>query len=186
MAKPLKRPPPEVVDACFQPWEVENEPIRDTGLTCVTRAETQNSLRLPRLGLHETSLVAVRRYYDGTNGGTAGEYVALWTELRYQGQRWKTPTLKIRAEEAGRVAKDMLARKPSAPRKGEEPRTSGRDGTTRDSSLLGLPVGKNGYLLYVRSGGGANNGWVRTRGVEIRMSEAGIVSELLRQIAEAK
>lgn len=184
MSKPLK-PPTEIVDACFPAWEVPGVPVRDLGLTCVTHAEPQDHMRIPRPGEHQASLVAVVKVYDGTSGGQPGTYLALWQEVRHAGQRWKTQTLKVRAEEAARIAKDMLARKPSAPRKGEPPRAGGRAGTTMDSQLLGLPVGKDGYLLYVRSSGGVGGTFVRSRGVEIKAWEAGVVAGLLGKVAAA-
>ena len=180
-----KKPPAEVADALFPLWEVPELTVRDLGLVCVTHAEPQDHIRLPRPGEHPAFLVAVPKSYDGTSGGTPGRYLALWHEVRYGGQRWKTPTLKVRAEEGARIAKDLLTRKPSAPRKGEEPRTGGRAGATLGSELRGVPVGKDGYLLFVRSAGGAGGTYVRSRGVEIKTSEADIVAGVLKGLAES-
>lgn len=179
-----KKPPAHVVEACFPARELPGLPVRDLGMTNVTHAETRDSLRLPRPGDHQASLVAVVKHYDGTSGGRAGFYLALWGEVRYGGQRWKTPTLKVRAEEAARVAKDMLACRASTPRRDEAPRYAGRAGLTTDSVLLGVPVAKDGYLLFVRSAGGAGGGYVRSRGVEILSSETGIVSAMLEKVVE--
>jgi hypothetical protein len=184
MGKTLKKPPEDVVLACFPAWDIPETPLRDLGLTNVTHAETLDSLRLPRPGQYEATLVAVRKYYDGTGtgGGAPGHYLALWHELRHLGQRWKTPTLKVRAEEAERVARAMLARKASNPGKGEVPRTSGRAGDNDQSKLLGVPVGKDGYLLFVRSTRDEGETFFRSRGVEVRGNEAVIVASMLRQL----
>lgn len=176
-----KNAPTKTADALFPQWEVAGLAVRDPGLTCVTHAEPQDHCRLPRFGEHQAFLVAVAKVYDGTSGGAPGKYLALWHEVRHAGQRWKTGTLKVRAEEAARVAKDLLARKPSEPRKGEAPRASGRTGTIDDSQLLGLPVGKDGYLLYVKSRD-RSGGFARSRGVEIKASEAGIVAGMLERM----
>ena len=180
-----RKPPEEVVLECFPAWEVPGVSLRDIGLTQINAAEVQNGLRLPRQGEFQASLVAVRRFYDGTGTGSGepGHYLAMWHELRLRGQRWKTPTLKVRAEEAARVAKALVARKASVPGPQEPARAAGRKGDNDQSRLRGVPVGKDGYLLFVESTPKNSDEPFRSRGVEILTPEAGIVAGLLKQLA---
>jgi hypothetical protein len=189
------RPGEQIVEAVAPSRDVDGLPISDgISVRNVAHMETRDTLRLPRDGAHSESLVAVKRYYDGANGGEAGHYLMVWVEFRSGGSRWRTPGVKIRQEEAARAARDMLKLKPSKPGRKEAPRVGGKVEATGDSELHGVPIGiKPGtrpgdirptYLFFVRHHG-RNGEWVRTRGVELIGTEMHAVANLLGQIEKA-
>ena len=106
----------------------------------------------------------------------------LWVEFRATGSRWRTAGVKVRAEEAGRIARDMLKGKDSKPGKKEAPRVGGKTVATEESELRGRLTPGNGYLLFVRHKMRSEE-WGRTRGVEVQCYEREIVSGLLKQLA---
>ncbi len=180
----MNKPTDAVIEAVAPARDIDGLPISDgTSVRNVAQAEILNTLRLPRGGAHEPTLVAVRRHYDGANGGEAGHYLMCWIEFRAEGSRWRTAGVKVRAKEADRIAKDMLKAKASKPGKGEAPRIGGRAVATDESELRGAPVGKS-YAIYVRHRM-ANGQWGRKRGVEVHEQELGIVSRLLKQLGDA-
>jgi hypothetical protein len=148
----------------------------------VAHAETRDTLRLPRGGQYEATFVGVKRYYDGSSGGAAGHYLMAWVEFRASGSRWRTAGVKIRAEEAPRIARDMTKGKASKPGRNEAERVGGKTVATEESELHGAPVGK-GFILFVRHRNRANE-WVRTRGCEVLETERPFVANMLRELAK--
>lgn len=180
----MQRPPDHVLEVVAPSRDVDGLPLSDGGVRNVAHAELRDTLRLPRGGEYEATFVAVKKFYDGANGGEAGHYLMTWVEFRHGGSRWRTMGCKIRSVEANRVARAMLARKPSKPGRNEPARVGGKVVANDDSALCGAPVGKDGYLLYVRSRNPRNGELLRTGGVEINATEAPVVAGLLKQIAE--
>jgi hypothetical protein len=155
------------------------------GVRNVAGAELRDSLRLPRGGPHEASFVAVRKYYDGISGGEAGAYLFAWVEFRATGSRWRTLGVKVRAEEAARIARDMLKGKQSKPSRDESPRVGGKDMPTTESQLIGAPdTETENYIIFVRHKTKAGI-WARTRGVTVLKEERPIVAGLLKQLEES-
>jgi hypothetical protein len=180
----MKRPDDTIIEAVSPARNIDDLPIADLGVRNVVGAELRSSLRLPRRGPHDATLVALSRYYDGLQGGEAGKYYLVYLEFRATGSRWRTVGVKVRAAEAARVARDMLAGKPSKPGRSEKPRVGGKVEARDDSVLLGSPV-MGGYILYVKSKNRVD-AWVRTRGVEVLTLEIPIVANALRELAASK
>lgn len=178
----MKRPDEKIIEAVAPSHDIDQLQIVDPGIRNVVGAEMKNSLRLPRGGPHEATLVAISRHYDGLNGGEAGTYLLIYVEFRASGSRWRTSGTKVRVAEAARAARDIVHGKPSKPGKGEAPRVGGVLALD-DSTLRGAPV-KGGYLLYVRSRGRAGS-WVRTRGLIVLDVEKTIVAESLKALAKS-
>jgi hypothetical protein len=151
----------------------------------VAQAEQRSTLRLPRSGTHDETLVAARKFYDGSGGGEAGHYALIFVEFRAAGSRWRTVGVKVRAEEASRIARDMAKGKASKPGRAEPARVGGKVIATDDSELRGAPIPGGSFLLYVRHRNRAEQ-YVRTRGVEVRKTEIPVVAGLLKQLAAAK
>jgi hypothetical protein len=84
----------------------------------------------------------------------------------------------VPAEEAERIARDMLRGKPSKPGR----RVGGNVIASDGSELRGAPVPGGGYVLYVRSRMRSGE-WGRTRGVEVLEVEKPVVAGLLKQLA---
>lgn len=181
----MNRPPEHVIEAVAPTREVDDLPINDSGVRNVAHAELRDTLRLPRGGEYEATLVAVKKFYDGANGGEAGHYLMAWVEFRHGGSRWRTPGVKIRAVEALRISKAIVSRKPSVPGRNEPERVGGKLNDNDESSLRGAPVGRDGYIVYIRSKNPRNETWSRTRGIEVSAVEAPFFAELLKKIAKA-
>ncbi len=166
-------------------------PSRDVGLPIsdglavrnVAHMESRDTMRLPRGGPYEATLVVVKKFYDGSSGGVAGHYAMCFVEFRAAGSRWRTGGVKIRAEEAPRIARDMLKGKPSKPSAKESPRVGGKTISIEDSELRGAPA--EGYLIFVRHRKGTNGEWMRTRGVEVLETEKPALAALLQGLASA-
>lgn len=182
----MKKKPGESIIEVVAPFHaIDGLPLADNDMIKnVAHAETRDSLRIPRGGggsLHEASLVAVKRYYDGANGGVAEHYLNCWVEFRALGSRWRTSGVKIRGAEAARITRAMLAGKPSKPGRNEEDRVGGRENTSTDSELRGVPLPSGAYLIFVRHKNRAGE-WARTRGVEILDAEKAAVAAVLKQV----
>jgi hypothetical protein len=182
----MNRPPEHVLWLVAPNHEIDGLPIKDKGVTNVAHAELRDTLRLPRSGEYESTLVAVRKHYDGGNGGEAGHYALIFVEFRWSNTRWRTPGVKVRAIEAPRIVRALKSRKASAPGRNEPERVGGKDFANTESTLEGAPVGKDGYLLYVRSRNPRNETWSRTLGVEIHAVEAPMIANILKSVAEAE
>ncbi len=181
----MTTPPEHVLWIVAPNPDVDGLPVRDSGVRNVAHAELRDTLRLPRGGDYESTLVAVKKFYDGVGGGEAGHYAFVFVEFRHGGTRWRTPGVKVRAVEAARVARALTSRKASAPGKNEPERVGGKDAPNTESSLRGAPVGKDGYLLYVRSKNPRNEEWSRSSGVEISKAETSMVTAFLKGLVEA-
>jgi hypothetical protein len=178
----MNKPSGIIVELVAPSHDVDGLAISDGfSLRNVAHAETRDTLRLPRGGAHEATLVAVKRYYDGSNGGEAGHYLMVWVEFRAAGSRWRTAGVKVRAEEAPRIVRDMTKGKASKPGRNEDPRVGGKTVANDESELHGAPV-KDSFLLFVRHKNRAGE-WVRTRGCEVLESERPIVANMLRELA---
>jgi hypothetical protein len=178
----MTRPPETVLWIIAPNHEIDGLPVRDSGVRNVAHAELRDTLRLPRNGDYESTLVAVKKFYDGSGGGEAGHYALIFVEFRHGGTRWRTPGVKVRAVEAGRFVRALKTRKASAPGRSEPRRVGGKDAPNTESSLEGAPVGKDGYLLYVRSKHPRNGEWSRSGGVEISAAEAPMVAATLKAL----
>lgn len=184
MPLPPARPTPEIVDALVPPYDIDGLPISDGYyVRDVTRAEYQEPLRLARKGA-STTLVAFRAYYDGGNGGVPGHYANLFAEVRLGKTAWRIGGVRVLAEEAGRLARDMEKGMLSKPARHEEPRAGGKEVVSGESQLRGAPSGR-GYVIYVRSRS-RSGGWARTRGAEVLKEEIPAVVKFLKQLAEVK
>lgn len=184
----MNKPSDTIIEAVAPSRDINGVAISDGySVRNVAHAETRDTLRLPRSGPHDVTLVAVKRYYDGTNGGEAGHYAMIWVEFRAEGSRWRTAGVKVRAEEAGRIARDMLKGKVSKPGRGEPPRVGGKTVANDESQLQGAPLAEFGaiglYAIFVghRNRAGA---WVRTRGVELYPPEWPIVAAFLKNLTK--
>lgn len=180
----MTRPPEHVLWIISPNHDVDGLPVRDSGVRNVAHAEMRDTLRLPRGGDYEATLVAVKKFYDGSGGGEAGHYALIFVEFRHGGTRWRTPGIKVRSVEAARVARALGTRKASVPGRSEPERVGGKEASNTESALRGAPVGKDGYLLYVRSKNPRNEEWSRTNGVEISKTEAPVVAALLKGLIE--
>ncbi len=182
----MNKPPDHVIEAVAPSnYTIEGGlPLSDGSVRNVAHAELRDTLRLPRGGAYEATLVAVKKFYDGSSGGEAGHYLMMWVEFRHGGSRWRTAGVKVRSVEAQRVIRALASRKPSTPSRNEPARIGGKVLANDESSLRGAPVGKDGYLLYVRSKNPRNEQWSRTGGVEIGAVEAPAVAALLKAIIE--
>jgi len=180
----MEKPSEDVIQAVAPAHDISGLSIIDPGVRNVVGAELKNSLRLPRGGPYASTLVAVQKYYDGLNGGESGEYAFLYIEFRAASSRWRTAGVKIRQAEAARVAKDLLANKPSKPGRNEKPRVGGKMLARDDSTLCGAPV-KGGYVIYVRCAK-ASGDWARTQGVEVLALEAPVVANTLKTLSDPR
>lgn len=176
------RPDDSIIELVAPSRDIDRLQIADgyTIRNCA-HAELRDSLRIPRGGPHDTSLVATRRSYDGSAGGEPGVYLMAWIEFRCSGSRWRTVGSKIRQVEAARIARALVTGKASKPGKGEAPRVGGKTEAVAGSELRGAPV-PGGYALFVRYVG-RSGAYVRTRGVELLTAECAIVAGLLKQLA---
>src|SRR5271157_1030725 len=143
----MKKPPDHVIEAVApSTWTIEGGlPLSDGSVRNVAHAEQHDTLRVPRGGDYDATLVAARKFYDGSSGGEAGHYLMLFVEFRYGGSRWRTAGLKVRSVEATRVIRALASRKPSVPGRNEPVRIGGKVLANDESSLRGAPVGKDGY-----------------------------------------
>jgi len=186
----MKRPSLEILNAVAPPRIVGPTATDDLALSDapsvrnVAHAEQLDTMRIPGHGGYEATLVAVKKHYDGSNGGEPGHYLLLFVEFRWGGSRWRTPGTKVRAVEANRIARDMMKGKPSKPPPSEPVRVGGKEMPTEESELRAVPVANAGYLLFVRHRLRSGD-WARTRGVEVLTLEKGPVFPLLKQLAEA-
>jgi hypothetical protein len=182
----MNKPSDAIIEAVAPSHKIGDMPISDGyGVRNVAGAELRDSLRAPRGGPHEASLVAMRRYYDGASGGKAGAYLMMWIEFRATGSRWRTLGVKIRQEEATRIARDMLKGRQSKPGRDEAPRVGGKEMATTESQLIGAPdTETEDYIIFVRHKSKADI-WVRTRGVTVLKTERPIVAGLLKQLVES-
>lgn len=180
----MNKPTEMIIEAVEPSHTIGNMAISDAyGVRNVSGAELRDSLRLPRGGPHEAALVSMKRYYDGTSGGAAGAYQMLWVEFRATGSRWRTLGVKVRKEEAARVARDMLKGRQSKPGRDEDPRIGGKEVATTESQLLGAPdTETEDYIIFVRHKTKAGT-WARTRGVTVLKAERSIVAGVLTQLA---
>jgi len=178
----MEKPSEAVIETVAPAHDIGGLTIRDPGIRNVVGAELKNSLRLPRGGPHDATLVAVQKHYDGLSGGEAGTYLLFYVEFRTT-SRWRTSGTKIRSAEASRVARDLLRGKASKPGKGEAPRIGGHEIARDDSMLCGAPIAGGNYVLYVKSKNKADQ-WVRARGVELLPIEIPFVVKELRALAQ--
>lgn len=189
----MNKPSAAVIESVAPARDIDGLPISDgTSVRNIAHASLDllKTLRLPRGGSHDAALIAMTRHYDGANGGEAGFYAMLWAEFRAEGSRWRTAGVKIRAEEASRIARDMLKGKPSKPGKSEAPRVGGKTIATDESELRGAPIdggklGSWGYAIFVRHRMRSGD-WGRTRGVEVLEPEMQFVANLLKQLKEVQ
>ena len=183
----MNKPSDLIIEAVAPSREIGDMTISDGyGVRNVAGAELRDSLRLPRGGPHDATLVSMKSYYNGLHGGVAGAYQMLWVEFRATGSRWRTLGVKIKKEEAARIARDMAKGKQSKPGRAEAPRVGGKDLPTTESQLIGAPdTETEDYIVFVRHKNKAD-AWVRTRGVTVLKAERPIVAGLLQQLAEAK
>jgi hypothetical protein len=178
----MEKPSEQVIEAIAPAKDIAGLTVIDSGIRNVVGAEMKNSLRLSRHGPYEATLVSVQKYYDGLSGGEAGDYALLYIEFRAASSRWRTSGVKVRAAEALRLARDMLAGKASKPGRNENQRIGGKTVARNDSSLCGAPVG-DGYMIYVKCKDTRDH-WVRTRGVHVLALEAPIVANELKSLAD--
>jgi hypothetical protein len=177
----MDKPADSIVEAVAPSRDIDGMTISDgTSVRNTAHAEIRDSLRIPRGGHYASSLVAVRRYYDGSGGGEAGDYLMLWIEFR-SGSRWRTAGVKVRAVEAARLARDMMANKGSKPGRSEPRRVGGKTLPTDDSELRGVPVDGGGFLVFVRHKS-RTGAYARTRGVEVLDGERAVVAGLLKML----
>jgi len=180
----MDKPSDTVVESVEPSHNIDELPITDGySLRRVAHAELHDSLRIPRGGPHDATLIALRKSYDGTSGGIPGIYVLLYVEFRTAHGRWRTAGTKVRAEEAARVARDMSKGKASKPAKNEPSRVGGKEVETGESTLMGAPV-DGGYCLFIRSRM-RTGAWGRTRGVTILAAEIPIMVLQLQGLAAA-
>jgi hypothetical protein len=176
----MNKPSDTIVDEIAPIYDLGIDlPVKDSGLRNVAHSEMRDTLRLPRSGAHDVTLVGGLKYYDGSGGGEAGHYVMLFVEFRAASSRWRTAGVKIRAVEAPRIIKHLRAApkwKASAPGKNEDTRVGGKITPTDNSGLHGSPV-PDGYLIFVKYTSRERE--YRTRGVCIQPNEAVAVAALL-------
>ena len=181
----MNKPTNETIDAVAPAYDIDGMTLSDGySVRNVAHAEQRDTLRLPRGGPFSASLVASRKYYDGSGGGEAGHYALLFVEFQSVGSRWRTAGVKVRAVEAARVATHMLRGVPSKPGRSEPPRVGGKETPTDGSELRGIAAGKGktSYLLFVRHEL-RSGAFGRTRGVEVLGDEKASLAGLLRVLA---
>lgn len=181
----MQRPGEQLIRLIAPPFEIDELPISDaTSIRNVAHAEQLNTMRLPRGGEHNATLVVAKKYYDGASGGEAGHYALAYIEFAAYGSRWRTAGVKIRAEEAARIARDMRAHKPSKPGRKEPERVGGKVIATEESELRGATVGVH-YVVFVKHKHRGTT-WSRTLGVQITPIEKAPVAALLQQLSKEK
>jgi hypothetical protein len=181
----MNRPSDKTIEIIAPSRDVEELTISDGySIRNVAHAEQRQTFRLPRGGPHDATLVAAKKFYDGSAGGEAGHYAMVFVEFRADGSRWRTAGVKVRAVEAARIAKGMLKSARSAPSKVESPRLGGKAMVNDQSTLIGLPVlDPKGYLLFVRHQMRGDK-WGRTRGVEVTPGEVGALAQFLTSLKD--
>jgi hypothetical protein len=182
----VNRPTDTIIDAVAPPYDIEGLPISDNrSVRNVAHAELLQTLRLPRSDDHDSTLVALRRHYDGANGGEAGHYALCFVEFRAGGSRWRTAGVKIRSVEAKRIGAALISGKASKPGRSETPRVGGKVIATDESELHGSPVGHgvDGYVVYVRHRMRSGE-WGRTMGITVLSSEAPVLARFLGTLTQ--
>jgi hypothetical protein len=181
----VEKPSSEVIEMIAPSRDIQGLPITDGySVRNVVGAELKSSLRLPRGGVHEASIVAMQKFYDGTSGGESGAYLMCWVEFRATGSRWRTAGTKIRRVEAARIAKALLSGKASKPGKNEPPRVGGKEVAVDDSTLIGASIG-DAYIICVRHRLRTGD-FGRTRGIEVAGGEKAMLAEVLKRLAAEK
>lgn len=157
--------------------------VLDTrGVYRIRKSDLKEAMLLPRGGLNEATLVATKRYYDGSTGGEPGYYANVFIVFRVGRSIWRTQGTRVLPPEAARIARALRRGTSSRPSKGEEPRLAGT-GSGTITELRAEPVGTS-ILLFVRFRHGARQELVRSRGVEVKAREREAVAEGLLKLAK--